>query len=84
MNKKEIEKNRLDLAYKKQLQILSNTMILGTITLVPVFISIILGETPEKRIIGLVIVAAIASIAYINYKNTDNKLKEISNKLKRL
>ncbi len=37
MNKQEIEKNRLDLAYKRNLQLMNTTLLLGLGTLISYF-----------------------------------------------
>lgn len=82
MDKKESEKNILDLEYKKQLQIQNSTLILGTTSLLPLIISFIWYK--ERWIIGLTLTLAIGLTAYLWYKKSDRELKIILEKIKNI
>ncbi|MBS3154908.1 hypothetical protein J4404_00225 [Candidatus Woesearchaeota archaeon] len=82
MDKKDIKKNILDLEYKKYLQMLNISLILGTTGLIPFLISFVWYK--DRVIFGLSITAAIMALAYIWYKITEEKLEEISKKIEEL
>lgn len=82
MSKDKIEKNRLDLAYRKQLQILNITLLLGTISLISLISSFI--WFPERWVIGSALTIVIGILAINWYKKIDKTLKNISNKIKNL
>jgi len=78
----EIEKNRLDLAYKKQLCLLNFILIIGVGSVISLFIGIIINY--EKWFNYLVAFTVIAFFVYIMYLKVDNNLKKISLKIKKL
>jgi len=82
MDKKELEKNILDLEYKKQLQLLNTSLISGTTGLIPLLISFV--WYPDRILIGLSLTFFMGSLSYIWYKNTTENLKEISEKIRKL
>ncbi|MBS3100154.1 hypothetical protein J4463_02975 [Candidatus Pacearchaeota archaeon] len=79
---KSFEKNRLDLAYQKQLHYLNGVIALGTIGILSFIGTFIWNK--ENLKIGVIIVTTILIIDYLWYKNIDNSLKEISLKIKAL
>ena len=79
---KNFEKNRLDLAYKKQLSYLNGVIALFTIGLISFIGTFIWNE--DKLLIGLIMVSTIIIFSYYAHKKIDNNLKEISNKIKEL
>ena len=78
---KEIEKNRLDLAYKKQLCLLNFVLIIGAGSIVSLFIGIIIN--PGKLFNYSVAFTIMGFFVYIWYSKIDNNLKEISQRIKR-
>lgn len=79
MDKKDIKKNILDLEYKKHLQMLNTSLILGTFGLIPLLISFVWYK--ERIIFGLSLTALLMALAYIWYKHTEEKLENVSKKL---
>ena len=82
MNQKKIEKNILDLEYKKQLQIHNNVLLLGTTSLLPLIISFMWYQ--ERWDLGLALTFTIGIISYSWYKKVDDNLKQILRKIKEL
>ncbi|MBS3150694.1 hypothetical protein J4425_02740 [Candidatus Woesearchaeota archaeon] len=82
MNKKMIEKNTLDLEYKRELQINNSILLLGTASLLPLIISFIGYQ--ERWGLGLALTFSIAIVSYSWYKKSDKKLKHILGKIKKL
>ena len=80
MNKKEVRKNLLDLRYKKHLQIQNVTLLLGTISVIPLIISFIWYK--ERLILGFILTLIIGFISYIWYKKSDKRLNNILNRIK--
>ena len=80
MNK--IEKNILDLEYKKQLQIQNITLLLGTTSILPLIISFI--WYPERWVLGSVLTLTIGLLAYFWYNKIDKRLKIITGQIKNL
>ena len=81
MNKLELEKNRLDLAYKRNLQLLNVILIIGAGSFVAYFAGLILN--PEKIYQHSVILFVIGILTYILYLKINDVLKEVSNKIKK-
>ena len=81
-----IEKNRLDLAYQRQLQLLNFVLIVGVGSIISLIIGIILN--PEKLLKGKIYYGVgfimIVIIIYSIYYNINKNLKGISNKIKAL
>lgn len=77
-----IEKNRLDLAYKKQLCLLNFVLIVGAGSLISLFIGIILK--PVEWFNYALAFTIIAIFAYISYSKIDETLKKISLEIKNL
>ncbi len=82
MERQHIEKNRLDLAYHRQLQILNGVIILGTTGLIS-FIGTFVWK-PELILQGMLLTAFIAFISLMVYFNVDNRLRSISEELGQL
>ena len=79
---KNFEKNRLDLAYRKQLTYLNAILTfvsIGIISFIGTFI-----WNKDYLIYGLFFVIIIFIIFYLFYLNIDKNLKAISNKIKEL
>lgn len=84
--KQSIEKNRLDLAYQRQLQLLNFILIVCVGSIISLIIGLILN--PEKLLqgkiyygIGFIIIVI---IIYSIYSNINKNLKNISDKIKEL
>ena len=82
MNEKEIKKNLLDLEYRKQLQVHNISLLLGTISIIPLIISFIWYK--ERLILGLILTLGIGIISYLWYKESDKRLNDILNKIKKI
>ncbi len=82
MNKFDLEKNILDLSYKRNLQLISILLITGLGALFAFAGRLILN--PERTLIYTLVIIFLASITYIFYQNIDEKLKEIYQKIKDL
>ena len=82
MVKKDIQKNILDLEYKKYLQIQNISLLLGSISLLTVIISFIWYK--DRLIFGLAITLTIALIAINIYKKSDKKLDDLIKEIKSL
>ena len=80
--KKQFEKNRLDLAYERQLYYLNVVLLLATIGILS-FISTFIWKR-ELLLQGFIISFLILIIVYFLHKKIDKSLKEISNKIKNL
>ena len=79
---KELEKNRLDLAYQRQLHYLNGVIALGTIGILTFLSTFIWNK--EKLSIGFLILIILILISYFWHNNIDRNIKEISNKIKYL
>lgn len=79
MNKTELEKNVLDLSYKRNLQLLTIILITGLGALFAYIGSLILN--PERIWIYTFIIIILTSFLYIFYQNIDEKLKKVSQKI---
>jgi len=77
--KKQFEKNRLDLAYKRQLNYLNIVLLLGTIGVLS-FMSTFMWKR-ELLLQGSIISFSIIIIAYFWHKKINESLKRISNKI---
>ena len=82
MNKKEIEKNYLDLLYQKNLQYLSVVLIVGVGSLIAFFSGLILNF--DRWIEYSAILSILAILTYFYHKKTENNLEDISEKIKNL
>ena len=82
MNVKEIEKNILDLAYKRHLQLLNVILIIGAGTFVAYLAGFVLNQDKILQYTTLLIIIGV--ITYFLYNKIDDRLKEISAKIKKL
>jgi len=80
--KKQFEKNRLDLAYERQLHYLNAVLLLATIGILS-FISTFIWKR-ELLLHGFIISFLILIIVYFLHRKIDKSLKEISNKIRNL
>lgn len=80
--KKQFEKNRLDLAYKRQLNYLNIVLLFGTIGILS-FMGTFIWKR-ELLLHGFIVSFSILIIVYFLHKKIDKSLKEISNKISRL
>jgi len=78
----DFEKNRLDLAYKRQLAHLNAVLLLFTIGLLP-FLGTFIWDK-ENFTIGFIIATIIFLIAIFWYKRINDTLKKISKQIKKL
>jgi hypothetical protein len=79
---KEFEKNRLDLAYQKQLHYLNGVITLATVGAVTFLGTFIWNK--DYLLIGFIIVIIFIIIAYYLHNKIDKNLKAISNQIKEL
>lgn len=77
-----IEKNRLDLAYQRNLQILNIVLLIGAGSFITYLVALVLDTS--KSIQYTIILVILASITSILYRNINNNLKNISEKIKDL
>jgi hypothetical protein len=77
-----IEKNVLDLSYKRNLQLLNAILIIGAGSFITFLAGVFLS--PEKISSYSILLTIIGIITFIFYKRVDNILKDISNKIKSL
>jgi len=77
-----IEKNVLDLSYKRNLQLLNAILIIGAGSFITFLAGVFLS--PEKIYSYSVLLAIIGIITFVFYKRVDNNLKDISNKIRGL
>lgn len=82
MNKINLEKNRLDLSYKRNLQLLNIVLISGIGAIFAYIGALILN--PEKIFYYTVIVILVSVISYVFYKRINDNLKNVSIKIKNL
>ena len=80
MNK--IEKNRLDLAYQRQLCFLSFVLTIGIGSVISLTIGVIFN--PDNWFKYAILFVVISGLVYTFYYKIDEKLKEISLKIKKL
>lgn len=82
MPRSELEKNRLDLAYQRQLQFLNAILIIGTGSVIAYFGGLILNLNRfyEYSVILIIIILSTG----LAYKKVDKNLKEISNNISKL
>jgi len=76
------EKNRLDLAYQRQLCFLNFALTIEVGSIISLFIGVIFN--PENWFKYSIISLVIGGLVYTLYFKIDEKLKEISNKIKNL
>lgn len=77
-----LQKNRLDLAYQRNLQLLNAVLLVGGGTIVTYFASYIFN--PSKFYQYTLLFAVFGIITYLTYQKINEKLKGISNKIKDL
>ncbi len=77
MDKKEINKNRLDLTYNKYLCILNGLFLILTSGAFGIISSIIFLEDKNKKLFGLSISAVILMIIYISIKKVNQRIEEV-------
>jgi len=82
MNKKDLEKNILDLSYKRNLQLLNIILIIGGSTFVASFVGLILNLNKLTEYSILLIIIGV--ITFMLYNRIDSNLREIANKIKGL
>jgi len=82
MQKIEIEKNRLDLAYHHQLQILNAVLILGTTGILS-FIATYIWK-PELIVRGIELTGVVLVFCTLSYRRIESRLQKISEELQRL
>jgi len=76
MKEIDIKKNRLDLSYQRNLQLLNIVLLIGAGSFVTYLVALILDFSKLYRYTLVLIV--IAFITFILYRNIDNNFKRIS------
>ena len=79
---KNIKKNRLDLAYKRQLTLLNATLLFGTTGLLS-FISTFLWNR-DYLIYGLLLSTVISVVSYVFFIKINKTLRNISDEIEKL
>ncbi len=82
MNRLDLEKNRLDLSYKRNLQILNSILVVGVGSVVIYFAGAILN--PEKTFEYSIILSIISVLTIYFYRKINQNLINISIKIKDL
>jgi uncharacterized membrane protein (Fun14 family) len=77
-----IKKNRLDLAYQRQLCFLNFILTIGIGSIISVLLGITLN--PKEWFIYSIIGITISALAYIGYSQIDDNLKKISQEIKNI
>ena len=80
---KQFEKNRLDLAYQRQLQYLNAILILGTLGILSFLGSIFIWDQKYLSFCFILLIICII-IAYFGHNKINKNLKGISNQIKDL
>ena len=81
-DKSEIEKNRLDLAYQRNLQLLNTALLIGSGSFVTYLVALILDIS--KAFQYTIILVILAMVTYIFYNRVNDNLKKISESIKKL
>lgn len=79
---KNFEKNRLDLAYQRQLHYLNGTIVFATLGILTFLGTFIWNK--ENLLIGFIIVVVSIIISFHAHKKINKNLEKISNKIKNL
>ncbi len=82
MNKTDLEKNILDLSYKRNLQLMNIILISGIGTFFAYLGGLILNS--EKSLPYTFAIILIGTITFLIYRNINENLREISTKIKNL
>ncbi len=82
MKKIELDKNRLDLAYQRNLQLLNAILLLGAGSFITYSVALILDIT--KSFQYTIILIIISFIFILLYRKISDNLKKISNGIKKL
>ncbi len=82
MNKLEISKNRLDLSYRRNLQLLNIILLIGSGSFITYLVALILDFS--KLLQYTFILALLGIITFILYKKIDKNLKNISERIDKL
>ena len=82
MDKKQLEKNALDLAYHKQLNYLNAVLVVGTLGILSFIGTFIWNRTYFKQ--GLILTIVIILICFMIHKKVDRNTKEISKRIRKL
>ncbi|MBI2632545.1 hypothetical protein HYW75_06065 [Candidatus Pacearchaeota archaeon] len=82
MKRIEIEKNRLDLAYQRNLQLLNTLLIMGFGSIITYLVALILDTS--KSFQYTIILVIISSISILLYRRINNHLKKISDEIGKL
>ena len=82
MGKIELEKNTLDLSYKRNLQLLNIILIVGLSSFVAYLAAFLLN--PEKIRVYTILLFGIAFVTYAVYYAIDRNLRNISREIRKL
>jgi len=82
MNRIQIEKNRLDLSYQRNLQLLNMVILIGAGSFVTYLVALVLDFSKLSKY--TFILTIIALITFIFYRNIDRNLREISERIRDL
>ncbi len=82
MDKLELKKNCLDLAYKRNLYLLNALLIIGVGSIITFFAGLIFNL--DKWFNYSVVLVIVFSLTYVGYIKVDNNLKDISESISKL
>lgn len=82
MRKIELEKNRLDLAYKRNLQLLNAVLVVGVGSFIAYLTGLILN--PDKMFQYSILLVILGFVSFILYRNISNNLRGISDQINKL
>ena len=82
MKRTELEKNRLDLAYQRNLQLLNAILLIGSGSFITYLVALILDTA--KSFQYTIILVIVSSISVLLYRRINNNLKNISDEIKKL
>ncbi len=82
MKKIELEKNRLDLSYQRNLQLLNTILLIGAGSFITYFVALILDTLKSYQY--TIILVIILSISVFLYRKISKNLRRISEEIKNL
>ena len=82
MSKVELEKNRLDLSYQRNLQIMNTVLLIGAGSFITYLVALVSDFSKAFQYTTILVI--ISTLTLITYRKLDAKLKNISDEIKNL
>lgn len=79
MKRIELEKNRLDLSYQRNLQLLNITLLVGAGSFITYLVSLVLDISKAFQYTTILII--LGAVTIILYRNINDTLRKISNEI---